>query len=97
MAPRSPAPTHATARLWHTKSNAEKNTPQEIKDILLANHLTPYLGSPQHIADVVAFLASDEAAFVTGHTLAADGGFTAHTPSLTAMKEFFRKIGTNKM
>ncbi|MAU53289.1 MAG: short-chain dehydrogenase [Roseovarius sp.] len=77
--------------------NAEKNTPQEIKDILLANHLTPYLGSPQHIADVVAFLASDEAAFVTGHTLAADGGFTAHTPSLTAMKEFFRKIGTNKM
>jgi len=33
-------------------------------------------GTPDEIANVAAFLASDEASFVTGHTWAADGGYT---------------------
>ena len=32
------------------------------------------LGEPEDIADVVAFLASDEAGFITGHTLRVNGG-----------------------
>ena len=34
-------------------------------------------GRPEEIAAMTAFLASDEASFTTGHTMAADGGFTA--------------------
>jgi 3-oxoacyl-[acyl-carrier protein] reductase len=34
-------------------------------------------GTPEDIAGAVAFLASDDAAYVNGHTLSADGGFLA--------------------
>src|SRR5947207_3569928 len=34
-------------------------------------------GTPEEIAGVVAFLASDDAAYINGHTLSADGGFLA--------------------
>jgi NAD(P)-dependent dehydrogenase (short-subunit alcohol dehydrogenase family) len=35
------------------------------------------VGAPEEIARAVVFLASDNASFVTGHVLTADGGKTA--------------------
>jgi NAD(P)-dependent dehydrogenase (short-subunit alcohol dehydrogenase family) len=40
--------------------------------------LTPYLGQPDDIADLVVFLASDESRYITGQMIAIDGGMTAH-------------------
>ena len=34
-------------------------------------------GTPEEIADGILFLASDKASYITGHTLAIDGGFIA--------------------
>jgi NAD(P)-dependent dehydrogenase (short-subunit alcohol dehydrogenase family) len=36
------------------------------------------LGQPAELAQVVLFLASDEASYVTGALIAVDGGQTAH-------------------
>jgi NAD(P)-dependent dehydrogenase (short-subunit alcohol dehydrogenase family) len=40
--------------------------------------LTPYLGEPQDVADLVVFLASDASRYITGQMIAIDGGMSAH-------------------
>jgi NAD(P)-dependent dehydrogenase (short-subunit alcohol dehydrogenase family) len=39
------------------------------------NIVTPYIGRPDDIGHVAAFLASDEARYITGHALVVDGGY----------------------
>ncbi|ABE36540.1 short chain dehydrogenase family protein [Paraburkholderia xenovorans LB400] len=72
---------------------ADHPLPEDIKGVILDGHLTPYLGDPKHVADVVCFLASDEAAFITGDTLAVDGGFSSHAPTLAPLRALFAARG----
>ena len=51
-------------------------TPEQVQAIT-AEHLLG-LGTPEDIANVAAFLLSDEARWITGTTIVADGGLTAH-------------------
>ncbi len=40
--------------------------------------LTPYLGEPDDIANLVVFLASEESRYITGQMIAIDGGMSTH-------------------
>jgi len=55
----------------------------------------PYLvgrwGRPEDVAFAALYLASDEAAFVTGTVLAVDGGLTCQSPEATTRPSFRRR------
>ena len=54
--------------------------PAKAEQDALARHAVGRFGQPIDIAKAMLFLASDEAAYVTGQTLTVDGGLTAASP-----------------
>ena len=50
--------------------------PENVIDAMKAKIPLARLGNPMEIANAYAFLASDEAAYINGHTLSVDGGMT---------------------
>jgi meso-butanediol dehydrogenase/(S,S)-butanediol dehydrogenase/diacetyl reductase len=54
--------------------------PQAAKRDALARHAAGRMGTPADIANIVAWLVSDQAAFVTGQCFTCDGGLTAASP-----------------
>jgi NAD(P)-dependent dehydrogenase (short-subunit alcohol dehydrogenase family) len=66
--------------LIETSATATSGHTGPLRDIMLANHLTPRLGTPIDIANAVLFLASDESSFVTGQIMGVDGGVLSHAP-----------------
>jgi 3-oxoacyl-[acyl-carrier protein] reductase len=51
-----------------------KSVPQDLLDKFAALTMLGRLGQPEEIAKVALFLASDDASYVTGHVLEANGG-----------------------
>ena len=56
---------------------ARVDNPEEFASSVSALHALGRRGKPADIAAAAAFLASDDAGFITGHTLVVDGGLTA--------------------
>jgi NAD(P)-dependent dehydrogenase (short-subunit alcohol dehydrogenase family) len=54
--------------------------------LALAHHLTTRVGHPADIAAAVAFLASDDAAFISGQVLSVDGGLLVHMPMVAQQR-----------
>jgi NAD(P)-dependent dehydrogenase (short-subunit alcohol dehydrogenase family) len=52
--------------------------PQGTLDDLVGMHPIGRLGRPEEIARAIAFVASDDASFMTGSVLTVDGGYTTH-------------------
>ena len=59
---------------------AAADSPEAGRQDAVRRHPTGRLGRPEDIANAVAWLASDDAAFVTGQCLTVDGGLTAASP-----------------
>ncbi len=50
--------------------------PEKRRQELMSHILLGYLGSPRDVAEAVAFLASEEARYITGQVLTVDGGIS---------------------
>lgn len=61
-----------------TEANEEMSTDPGIAQHLERRTSLGRWGDPSEIGGAVAFLASPEASYITGHTLAVDGGYLTH-------------------
>jgi 3-oxoacyl-[acyl-carrier protein] reductase len=58
------------------ETDMTQKLPEKLKEEFSKRIPAGYFGSPRDIAEAVAFLASDEARYITGQVLCVDGGIT---------------------
>ncbi|NDL68068.1 3-oxoacyl-[acyl-carrier-protein] reductase [Anaerotalea alkaliphila] len=58
------------------KTDMTENLPESIREEILKKIPMSGLGEPEDVANAVVFLASDKANYITGQTIAVDGGMT---------------------
>lgn len=66
----------------HLSEEARARTAEESLEQLAEHCMLPRLGVPEDVAKVVAFLASDDAFYVTAQLLQVDGGLLDHVPQM---------------
>jgi NAD(P)-dependent dehydrogenase (short-subunit alcohol dehydrogenase family) len=59
------------------KTKLVNNLPEDVRNNLSGMHALNRLGETEEVADLVAWLSSDKASFITGNYYAADGGYLA--------------------
>jgi 2-keto-3-deoxy-L-fuconate dehydrogenase len=62
---------------WVTQRISEYPDPKKAYEEMAATQALKRMGTPEEVAAAAVYLASDEAAFVTGSALILDGGWTA--------------------
>jgi NAD(P)-dependent dehydrogenase (short-subunit alcohol dehydrogenase family) len=68
----------------------ERNLSARTKQLMAAQRVLPYPGYPQDVAELVAFLVSDRARYITGQVIVIDGGASSqsvHVPSSRSLTE----------
>ncbi|WP_380879634.1 putative short-chain type dehydrogenase/reductase y4lA [Sphingomonas sp. DBB INV C78] len=70
----------------------EKTVPG-LKEIIKRHILTPEFGTPDDIAALVAFLASDESRYITGENISISGGGLVHQPHYADLMAFMEQAG----
>ena len=72
-------------------TQALEETAPGLKEIIQRHILTPQFGTPDDIAALVAFLASDESRYITGENISISGGGLSHQPHYADLLEMMEQ------